>query len=200
VEGIKRIGVTRAQARIAFLVSLSLLLPFAFLFLKAVAGSAGSGIAKGDAGFARSKFVVMDFQPIVTTSIDASKTHCTESAELTLAGAESFACRSSRLRRQTCQAIHSRHARESLRRHSSTPRTDDSRQLWRKRSNPTLGVQILLSHFSFENCTLLNIDAATLQRVSRVKGFGASPELCESNDLLTRRHSSVGTTWASRSV
>jgi hypothetical protein len=61
-------------------------------------------------------------------------------------------------------------------------------------------MQILLGHFSFEDGTLLDIDAATLQRVSRVKGFSASPELCKPNNLFTRGHPGVGTTWSSRSI
>jgi hypothetical protein len=40
----------------------------------------------------------MDIQPTVTTPIDASKTHGTESTKLTLADAKSLASGSSRLR------------------------------------------------------------------------------------------------------
>jgi hypothetical protein len=61
-------------------------------------------------------------------------------------------------------------------------------------------MQVLLRHFSFEDCTLFDIDAATLQCVSRIKGFGSSPELGKSDDLLTRRHSGVGTTGSTRPV
>jgi hypothetical protein len=47
-------------------------------------------------------------------------------------------------------------------------------------------MQVLLRHLSFEDCALFDIDAAALQRVSRVKSFGSSPELGESDYLLTR--------------
>jgi hypothetical protein len=197
MEGVKRINIARAQTCIAFLVGFRFLLPFAFLFLEAVTGAAGAGIAECDTGFAGCKLVIVNIQAVITTAIYTSKTHCTEGTKLTLTRAESLA---RRLRRQTCQAIHPGHIRESLRWDSPTSCTNDSRKLRRKGTDSTFGVQILLCHFSFENCTLLNINAATLQCVSRLKCFRTSPKLCESNDLLARRHPSVDTTWPGRST
>jgi hypothetical protein len=59
VERIKYVRITRSKTCIAFFVNLGLLLPLALLFFEAVAGIAGSGVTKCDAGFARSKFVII---------------------------------------------------------------------------------------------------------------------------------------------